>query len=88
LGKEDIKSVNTIFLQTIEHMDAEGCSGNLLDVLEVLASKENRQTYEDHRLKCATAGLIANQALKVLMIPPQHRTRMEPILNSLREIRL
>jgi hypothetical protein len=82
-----VLSLNTLFLQTIEHLDAAGCSGNLLDVLVVMASPENRQAYEDHRLKFATAGLIANQPLKVLMIPPQHRARMEPIIQSLREIR-
>ncbi len=83
-----VLSVNTLFLQTIEHMDAGGCSGNLLDVLAVMASRENRQAYEDRRLKCATAGLITNQPLKILMIPPQHRTKMEPILQSLREVRI
>ena len=82
-----VLSVNTIFLQTIEHMDADGCSGNLLDVIAVMASRENRQACEENRLKCEGAGLIANQPLKVLMIPPQHRTRMDPILQSLREIR-
>jgi Fe-S-cluster containining protein len=83
-----VLSVNTLFLQTIEHLDAAGCSGNLLDVLEVMASGKNRQAYEDHRLECAPAGLIANAPLKVLMIPPQHRTKMEPILNSLQNIRI
>jgi len=83
-----VLSVNTLFLQTIEHMDADGCTGNLLDMLGVLAVEENRQAYEDKRLKCSTAGLIANHPLKVLMIPPEHRTRMEPILNSLQEIRI
>jgi Fe-S-cluster containining protein len=83
-----VLSVNTLFLQIIEHLDAAGCSGNLLDMLLVMASPENRQAYEGHRLECATAGLLANHALKVLMIPPEHRTRMEPILNSLREIRI
>lgn len=83
-----VLSVNTIFLQTIEHLDAGGCSGNLLDVLQVMASRENRQFYEDDRLECATAELIVNQPLKVLMIPPEHRIKMEPILKSLREIRI
>lgn len=82
-----VLSVNTVFLQTVEHLDAAGCSGNLLDVLAVMASPENRQAYEDHRLVCETAGLIANAPLKVLMIPPRHRTKMEPILQSLRDIR-
>ena len=83
-----VLSVNTLFLQTIEHLDAGGCSGNLLDVLAVMASAENRQDYEGNRFDCASAGLIANEPLKVLMIPPEHRVKMEPILNSLREIRI
>ncbi len=83
-----VLSVNTLFLQTIEHLDAGGCSGNLLDVLAVMASPDNRKAYEDHRLECVTAGLITNESLKVLMIPPQHRTKMELILQSLREIRI
>ncbi|MBT8366491.1 MAG: hypothetical protein KJP23_17485, partial [Deltaproteobacteria bacterium] len=80
-------SVNTVMLQTLEHLDADGCSGNLLDVLKVMSRKDNRQAYQQGKLNCASSGLIANQPLKVLMIPPQHRTRMEPILQSLQEIR-
>ena len=83
-----VLSVNTLFLQTIEHMDADGCSGNLLDMLGVMALKENRQAYAEGKLNCLPAGLITNQSLKVLMIPPEHRTKMEPILNSLREVRI
>jgi hypothetical protein len=81
-----VLSVNTLFLQTIEHLDAGGCSGNLLDLLGVMAVKENRQTYAEGKLKCLSAGLLGNQPLKVLMIPPEHRTKMEPILQSLRNI--
>jgi hypothetical protein len=66
----------------------DGCTGNLLDVLGVMAIKENRQAYADDKLKCPSAGLIANQPLKILMIPPEHRLKMEPILNSLREVRI
>ena len=83
-----VLSVNTLFLQTIEHMDAGGCTGNLLDMLGVMALKENRQTYAEGKLKRLSAGLIANQPLKVLMIPPEHRTRIEPILQSLQNIRI
>ena len=83
-----VLSVNTIFLQTIEHLDTGGCTGNLLDVLGVMAIEEIRQDYADGKLKCPSAGLIANQPLKVLMIPPEHRPKMEPILNSLREVRI
>ena len=80
-------SVNTVFLQTIEHLDADGCSGNLIDVLHVMASEENRRAYANDRLKCEINGLIVNWSLKVLMIPPEHRTKMEPILRELRQIK-
>ena len=80
-------SVNTLFLQTIEHLDADGCSGNLIDVLQVMASEDNRRAYAKDRLKCEANGLIVNWSLKVLMIPPAHRTRMEPILQELRNIK-
>ena len=83
-----VLSVNTVFLQIIEHLDADGCTGNLLDMLGVMTAKENQQSYADGQLDCRSAGLIANLPIKVLMIPPEHRSRMEPILQSLREIRI
>jgi Fe-S-cluster containining protein len=83
-----VLSVNTLFLQTIEHIDAGGCTGNLLDLLGAMAVKKNRQAYANRKWECLPAGLIANQPLKVLMIPPEHRTKMESILQSLRNIRI
>jgi Fe-S-cluster containining protein len=83
-----VLSVNTIILQAIEHLDENGCTGNLIDVLGLLASEKKRQAYENNTLQCSAAGLIANQPLKVLMIPPEHRAKMEPILQSLRKIRI
>ncbi len=81
-------SVNTVFMQTIEHLDADGCTGNLIDVLQVMSDERNRQAYADGKLTCAPNGLIVNWQLKVLMIPPEHRSRMEPILHELRQIKV
>jgi Fe-S-cluster containining protein len=82
-----VLSINTVLLQSIEHLDAEGCSGNMLDVLKVMAGQEIRQPYKEGKLDCLSTGLIQNQPLKILMIPPEHRTRMQPFLQSLRDIR-
>ena len=73
-------------LQVIEHLDAEGCSGNLIDVLKFMASDDKRQAYEKGDVNCEKNGLIVNWELKVLMIPPEHRERIEPILQQLRAI--
>jgi Fe-S-cluster containining protein len=81
-------SVNTVFLQVIEHLDAEGCSGNLIDVLQFMASDDKRRDYQGGKLNCEENGLIVNWELKVLMIPPEHLERIEPILQQLRDINL
>jgi hypothetical protein len=85
---EVVLAVNALFLQTVEHVDADGCSGNLLDVLEVLAREEMRTAYAGGTLHCTGNGLIANRPTKVLMLPPEQRKRIEPILNKLRAIRI
>ena len=85
---EYVLAVNTVFLQGIEHLDDKGCTGNLLDMLVVMASEEIRRDYENKTLNCSAVGLIANEPVKILMIPPEHRTKMEPILRSLQKIRI
>ncbi len=81
-----VLSVNTVFLQTIEHVDAGGCSGNLVDVLQAMSVEKNREAYCNSALHCSANKLIPNQPLEVLMIPPEHRTKMEPILQELRQV--
>jgi len=81
-----VLSVNTVFLQTIEHVDAGGCSGNLVDVVQALSIENNRKAYCRSALHCSANKLIPNQPLEVLMIPPEHRREMEPILQELRQI--
>jgi hypothetical protein len=85
---EAVLAVNTVFLQTIEHVDADGCSANLLDVLAVMESAENRAVYASGRLHCTGNGLIPNRPLRVLMLPPEQRKMIEPIMRKLREIRV
>lgn len=85
---EELLAVNTLFLQTIEHLDADGCSGNLLDMLEVLASEEKRASYAAGSLHCTGNGLIANHPMKVLMLPPDHREKIDPIMRKLRDVRV
>jgi len=83
-----VVTVNNVFLQYIEHIDAGGCSGNLTDVLIVLASEENRQLYRENQLACPAFSLVANQSIPALMIPPNHREKIEPILKAIQGIRV
>jgi hypothetical protein len=80
-------AVDTLFLQTIEHLDARGCSGYLPDVVAVLADPERSRAYREGALGCTDCGLAPNRPLRVLMVPPEHRSRISPLVARLRAIR-
>lgn len=81
--EEELLAANTVFLQAIEHLDAGGASGNLLDVLAALMAAG-----EEERSAGGAPGLIPNRPLRHLLLPPEHRTALEPLLSALRRIRL
>jgi hypothetical protein len=81
-----VLSVNNLFLQVIEHVDSQGFSGNLIDILNFMASKKNRYHYKKNILDNTDTGLIPNLKITVLMIPPEHRVEITPILNALQNI--
>ena len=82
-----VLTANHLFLQFIEHVDAFGFSGNLTDVLIFMAIRENRLTYEANRSENWEAPLVSNLPIGVLMIPPEHRVQIQPILNDLRRLK-
>ena len=77
-----ILTVNTIFQQYIEHIDLQGVTGNIIDVLGHLKSEKFRQDYQRNEIVKGT-NLISNFSLTCLMIPPEHRERVRPILRSI-----
>lgn len=83
-----ILTVNDVFLQYIEHIDAQGYTGNFVDVMQFLEPQENRRNYAAGRLGAAPAGLVVNQPVFVLMIPPEHRQRIQPLLSDIRGIQI
>jgi len=83
-----ILSVNTLFMQVIEHLDSRGRFGNLTDILLFLETGNRAGFNPQNSLSCAGRRLIRNQPLEVLMIPPEHRTSIQPILASLKKITL
>ncbi len=77
-------TVNHVFLQYIEHIDQNGFSGNLSDVLAHTIFNESADTGTEITIRQTT--LIKNTPLSALLIPPAHRGKIEPILTSLRTI--
>ena len=79
-----VLTLNNIFLQVIEHIDAGGFSGNLTDVLLFLENAENPLS---SKMINPSSVLIKNHPLKILMIPPEHREEAQPILDALNQIK-
>jgi len=79
-------SVNNLFLQYIEHIDIDGFFGNMTDILVFINTTAHRQGIRENMPKQASGRLIVNQPLKVLLMPPEHRVKITPILNALLQI--
>jgi Fe-S-cluster containining protein len=77
-------TVANLFNQYIEHLDQDGMTGNLIDVLLFLDDKYNLVTYQSDKVEPTAKGLIPNSPIPVLMIPPEHRERIGPLLQSLK----
>ena len=78
-------TVNHVFLQYIEHIDQNGFSGNLSDVLAQMLFNESADFGTEIKLSQTT--LIKNTPLSALLIPPEHRKKIEPIMTALRAIK-
>ncbi len=81
-------TVANLFHQFIEHLDQDGLTGNLVDVFLFLGNKKNLAAYQSGSAHKLAAGLIPNGPIPVLMIPPEHRERIQPLLRSLSCMRL
>lgn len=83
---EYVLTVNTVCLQVLEHLDAEGVTGSLVDILRLFESADTRRDYRNGRLRISSEILVPNSPLRVLMIPPEHRDRIKPFLQLLSEV--
>jgi hypothetical protein len=78
-----VMTLNTLFMQFVEQIDFMDFSGNFADVLLLMASNENRDNYKKNTLKHPGTDFVSNLEIKVLMIPPEHREKVKPILDVL-----
>jgi len=76
-------TINNIFMQFIEAVDQPGGNGNLIDVLVYLSQDTHRQVYLGRQAGKLTERLLANQSMPVLMVPPEHRQAIQPLIQAL-----
>ena len=80
---EFILTLNHILLQYLEGLDVPGFSGNLIDVLLFLNNPQNRKDYEQQAVAAPPETLLKNRPVSVLMIPPEHRQNLQPVLQTI-----
>jgi Fe-S-cluster containining protein len=80
-------SAGSVVMQFVEHLDsAGGLCGNLADVLTLFSTAEARRAYRQRLPPVPHDGLIPNHPLRVLMVPPEHRDALLPMVAELRRM--
>lgn len=80
---EFILTVNNLLLQYIEHIDPWGGTGNLIDILLYFDQPALLETFQQKMTIAENAGLALNRPIPVLMVPPEHRNQVQPILHKI-----
>lgn len=80
-----VLTVSNVFLQYVEAIDHQGLSGNLIDVLLHLSSDAG-DFVDIRNLRHRPSHLLPNHPIPVLMIPPEHRQRMQPLLEAIQKV--
>lgn len=72
-------TINTVFLQFIEHLDPNGVFGNMTDVLCHLFFTGGSGGPDNCRV-------VSNRPIPALMVPPDHREKLTGIVNDLHRL--
>ena len=70
-------SIHTVFMQFIEHADAAGHTGNLIDMLAVPAARRREAC------RRSETGFVANRPIEMLLLPPEFQERGREIVTKL-----
>ncbi len=76
-------TVNTVLMQVTEHIDQNGLSGNLTDVLTALEPITQPPTSLQEWPQLSAERLIQNHPIPALLIPPEHRDQMAPMMTEI-----
>lgn len=83
---EYILTINNLFLQYIEHIDPLGGTGSLIDILLYFGLRAHLEAYQRRMAVTEDYSLAPNRPIPVLMIPPEHRQRVQIIFKKLQDL--
>ena len=81
-----VLTLNTVFLQIIEHLDEKGYFGNLSDMLTLFWSDVPCKTSLDCSQVSRDEQLLCNEKIPLLMVPPEHQEVVKPLLKKLSDL--
>lgn len=76
-------TINNVMMQFIEHIDQNGLTGHMFNIMTHLSQENHRILYTSSKSLETIPGLLQNQPLAVLMVPPEHRQWVSPVLQKL-----
>lgn len=79
-------TLNNLFLQYIEHMDQDGFSGNLSDMLIFFLSGIAPEFKPDPTSRRKEDGFVRNEKISILMVPPEHQKQIQSVIVKLNDI--
>ncbi len=79
-------SINTVFMQFVEHADTSGSSGNFIDMLLFMSSADQRRAYKNDGCTGRHRGFVANRPIEMIMLPPEYQLEARPVLNKLQAL--
>ncbi len=77
-------SINNVMQQFIEAVDQPGWTGNLLDILGSMAQEGFREDYMAGNGPDLSVPFPLNHPYPALMVPPEHRRTIAPLIQSLK----
>ncbi len=79
-------TLNNVFMQVIEHMDQGGAFANLIDMLIHLSDGDTLDHYlKQGFLSNPPPSFLINQPIGILMVPPEHRDSIQPLILAINE---
>jgi len=79
-----ILTINNVFMQYSEHLDAQGFSGNLSDMV-LLKGGEPTES-EMGKTAMGEGSFIENHPAPLLMVPPEHQKRVQSLVQEISRI--
>ncbi len=81
--KPVVLTTTSVLLQVIEHLDAKGFSGNLIDVFLELGHQGAFPDEVLPELRATRQGILGNRLLRRLKVPREHRDPVQALLERL-----